>query len=160
MADRGAAGGPLRVAITGPALSEMRDQDRAANDTEIGGLLLGWWAPGTIIVRHAIVVRDPRSTGTSWTRRPRQSRRALADALAIFEHPLLGYVGDWHCHPQVCAASDRDRASLQRTSRQYRSPLALIVSLPDGTCDTRAAQDGMLVPVTTDDRPVLAAGDA
>ncbi len=137
---------PVLIHVTGPAIAEASELAAAAAPKETGGLLLGWWTDGTVIVRHAIEVLDPKASRFSWNRRPRAARRALNDALQVLHHPLLGYVGDWHSHPEVCGASRRDEESLAKTSQGYREPLALLVHLPNGTIDVRAAHAGTLRP--------------
>lgn len=134
---------PVEVRLTGPVLSEIRAAASASEPRETGGLLLGWWdANDTIVVRHAIEVPDRLATRTSWVRRPRLARAALSEALTALSHPLLGYVGDWHSHPLPCPASQRDQASLARTSLQYPQPVVLLIQLPGDDIDLRAAQGG------------------
>jgi proteasome lid subunit RPN8/RPN11 len=130
------------IHLTGPVRDELRSAAAAAAPKETGGLLLGWWDGPRVIVRHAVEVPDRRATRESWTRRPRVARRVLRQALDEFDHPLLGYVGDWHSHPSVCAASSRDLDSIAETSKQYDRALVLLVPLPDGSVDVRAAQSG------------------
>lgn len=130
------------VLLTGPVRDEMRSAAAAAAPKETGGLLLGWWDGPGVVVRHAVEVPDRRATRASWTRRPRVARRVLRQALDEFDHPLLGYVGDWHAHPVVCAVSSRDVDSIVETSSQYDGALVLLVQLPDGSIDVRAAQSG------------------
>jgi len=133
----------VEVLLTGPVLAELRTAAKAAEPRETGGLLLGWWdTSDAITVRHAIEVPDPRATPTSWVRRPRAARVALAKALSAFGHPLLGYVGDWHSHPAPCEASWQDRMSLAQTSRQYAHPVLLLIHLPGDMIDMSAAHAG------------------
>jgi proteasome lid subunit RPN8/RPN11 len=138
--------GTVTVQVTGPAESELADLARAAFPREAGGLLLGWWDGDGVIVRHAIDVPDRRANRNTWTRHPRAAARALEASLLELAHPLLGYVGDWHSHPEVCGASDQDLRALATTSRQYERPVALLVHLPDGTLDVRAAHRGKAHP--------------
>ena len=137
---------PVQILLSGPALAELGTAAEAARPDETGGLLLGWWetrdAAEVIVVRHAIELPDKQATPTSWVRRPNTARIALSQALTTLSHPLLGYVGDWHSHPETCAASARDRASLLRTSLQYEHPVLLLVHMPDGEIDMTAAHAG------------------
>ena len=144
------------VALTGPVPQEMRAAADAAAPKETGGLLLGWWDEhGDVVVRHAIEVEDRWATRTSWTRRESRARRALAVALQELDHPLLGYVGDWHVHPLQCGASGRDHASIVKTSRQYDQAIIMIVRLPDSSMDLIAAQLGFPIQASfhEGDRP-------
>ena len=138
--------GPVEVLLSGPVLPELSAAASAALPRETGGLLLGWWetrdAAEVIIVRHAIEIADRRATPTSWVRRPRAAQAKLSRALADLGHPLLGYVGDWHSHPQAHTASGRDRASLLDTSLQYEHPVLLLIHLPGDEIDMAAAHVG------------------
>jgi len=140
-------GRSVDVLLTGPVLAELRAAAPVTAPRETGGLLLGWWrTEHAIVVRHALEVTDRRATRTSWVRHPRQARLVLARALTELAHPLLGYVGDWHSHAIHSIASGRDKTSIAETSRQYAHPLVLLVYLPDGTFDVRAAHAGQLRP--------------
>ena len=134
----------IYVTLTGPVRQEMKAAAKAASPRETGGLLLGWWDDqgGVVIIRHAIEVPDRQATHTSWTRRQVPANRALAQALKDLNHPLLGYVGDWHVHPEQVGASWCDRASITETSKQYDQAIVLIVRLPDDSLDILAARHG------------------
>jgi proteasome lid subunit RPN8/RPN11 len=141
---------PVEILLSGPVLAELSTAAEAALPKETGGLLLGWrdtrGVAEVIIVRHAIEVPDRWATPTSWVRRPHAARAALSRALTVLSHPLLGYVGDWHSHPEACIASRRDRASLLRTSLQYQHPVLLLIRLPGDQIDMTAAHAGELRP--------------
>jgi hypothetical protein len=133
---------PVRVWLAGPVTTELTHFASSAAPRETGGLLLGWWDDGAMVVRHAVEVPDRHASRSSWSRRPRVAKGVLNTTLADLDHPLLGYIGDWHSHPEVCGASGRDTQSLALTSEQYTHPLVLIVHLPDQTLDVRAAHRG------------------
>lgn len=138
--------GPVEILLSGPVLAELRAAAEAALPRETGGLLLGWWDTGdaseVIVVRHAIEVPDKRATPTSWVRRPRAAQAELSRALAALSHPLLGYVGDWHSHPEAYPASGPDQASLLHTSLQYKHPVLLLIHLPGDKIDAISAHAG------------------
>lgn len=138
--------GPVEVLLSGPVLPELHAAAGSAVPRETGGLLLGWWdtrdAAEVIIVRHAIEVPDSRATPTSWVRRPRAAQAELSRALTDLDHPLLGYVGDWHSHPDAHMTSGRDRASLLNASLQYEHPVLLLIHLPGGEIDMTSAHAG------------------
>lgn len=113
-----------------------------AHPRETGGLLLGWWDTGRIVVRFAVEVPDAQATTNSWTREQTRAQTALDAALDEHQHPWLGYVGDWHSHPAACGASIQDVASIRRASRQYGDPLILIVHRVDGVLDLVVAHRG------------------
>jgi proteasome lid subunit RPN8/RPN11 len=137
---------PVEILLTGPVLAELGTAAVAALPKETGGLLLGWWDirddAEVIVVRHAIEVPDRWATPTSWVRRPHAAWAALSRALTALSHPLLGYVGDWHSHPETCMASGRDRASLLSTSLQYQHPVLLLIHLPGDEIDMAIAHAG------------------
>ena len=141
---------PIEVLLSGPVIAELSSTARAALPNETGGLLLGWWETNdevdAVIVRHAIEVPDRRATPVTWVRRPSTARTALSRALTALKHPLLGYVGDWHSHPEACAASRQDKESILRTSLQYEHPVLLLIRLPDDAVDLTAAQSGKSRP--------------
>jgi proteasome lid subunit RPN8/RPN11 len=114
----------------------------AAWPRETGGLLLGWWDNGRVVVRHAIEVADPRATASSWSRDQPRAQAALDTALTEFGHPWLGHVGDWHSHPASCGASAQDLISIRRASCQYDQPLVLIIHRSDDEIETIAAHHG------------------
>ncbi len=138
------------VRIHDDATSSIHACAEQSRQRETGGLLLGWWETDAIVVRHAIEVSDPEATATSWTREEHRSTAALATALEQFEHPWLGYVGDWHTHPAPSGASSTDRRSIRRASRGYGHPLVLIVHRSDGLLDCRAARRGLPVRTSTE----------
>lgn len=128
-----------------PALTAAAQR---AEPKETGGLLLGWTAGGTIVVRHALEVSDPDATQTSWTRSETRANEALARFLAEAEHPWLGYVGDWHAHPAPVGPSTTDKRSLKKDSRVKQESLVLIVHRSDETLDVLTAQRGIATRTT------------
>lgn len=114
----------------------------SAHPRETGGLLLGWWDDGRVAVRHAVEVPDPHATTDSWSRAELRAQAALDAALAEYQHPWLGYVGDWHSHPSACGASGQDLVSIRRASRQYEQPLVLLIHRADGVVETIGAHRG------------------
>lgn len=116
----------------------------SAHPSETGGLLLGWWENGVIVVDGAVEVKDLSATGNSWTRYQDQAQAVLDSALAAGNNKNLGYIGDWHCHPASVGASSTDLASLRHVSKQYDSPIALIVRLPGNELNLYAAHKGKI----------------
>lgn len=123
----------------------------AAEPFETGGILLGWWNEGAVVVRYAVEVHDPAATSSGWTRNEHQSQAALASALELHQHPWLGYVGDWHTHPAPCGPSGQDERSIRRASRSYATALLLLVRRSDGHLDARAARAGRKLSVALAD---------
>jgi len=132
----------VKISIEQSAKTRIHGIAEAAAPNETGGILLGWWTKNGIVVESAIEVHDPAATGTSWARHEDTAQAALHAELGRLDHPWLGYVGDWHSHPATVGASGVDLASLVRASRQYKSPLALVVHQPGGQFDVRVAKQG------------------
>jgi proteasome lid subunit RPN8/RPN11 len=133
---------PVTVVIHSDASQAITTAAGRAAPVEAGGLLLGWWDNGTVIVRSAVEVVDPVASGTSWVRRETPAQQALDRAITALGHPWMGYVGDWHSHPVACGASAQDLHSIRSASRTYAQPLLLIVHRCDGVLDIRAARRG------------------
>lgn len=123
------------VQVAAEVTSAIAAAAALAHPRETGGILLGWWFEGCVIVRHAIEVPDPDATPAAWARDPATAQLALQEALSNQGHPWLGYVGDWHSHPAACGASGQDIASIQHASAQYDQPLVLLVHRADGLAE-------------------------
>ncbi|MBU8830555.1 Mov34/MPN/PAD-1 family protein [Mycolicibacterium goodii] len=132
----------VAIQVGEAAAALIQEAAERATPTETGGILLGWWENGMIVIDSAIEVIDKSATGTSWVRREAQAQTALVAALAESQNPHVGYVGDWHCHPAPVGASRTDLRSLARSSLQYENPLVLIVRLSDATLRVHAAERG------------------
>ncbi|SHN88825.1 integrative and conjugative element protein, VC0181 family [Geodermatophilus obscurus] len=142
-------GTPVIVDVHPDATEVIAAAAAAAHPRETGGLLLGWWDAGHVVVRHAVEVPDPGATTNSWSRDEPQAQAALDAALDEHQHPWLGYVGDWHSHPAPCGASSQDVTSIRRASRQYTQPLVLLVHRADSTFDHVVAHRGCTRHATT-----------
>lgn len=138
---------PVRIKLSFFVLDTIATAAAAAHPRETGGLLLGWWTDGAVIVTHAVEVADPDATGNTWSRHEAAAQRALEAAQEKSEHPWLGYVGDWHSHPAPCGASEQDLRSIKRVSTQYPHPMVLLVHRSDGTVDVWAAHCGRQQPL-------------
>jgi integrative and conjugative element protein (TIGR02256 family) len=137
----------VAVRVHDAAVAVIQEAAERAAPTETGGILLGWWEDGMIMIDGAVEVVDQSATGTSWTRRQTEAQHLLDSATSNSDNTNLGYVGDWHCHPALVGASSTDLHSLARSSAQYEKPLALIVRLSDATVRVYAADRGKLMEV-------------
>ncbi|RKT53561.1 Mov34/MPN/PAD-1 family protein [Saccharothrix australiensis] len=124
------------------AATTISELASAAHPRETGGLLLGWWVSGRVVIRYAIEVPDPNATTNSWSRDESSAQAALDMALAEHEHPWLGYVGDWHSHPAGHGTSGQDLTSIRRASIAYEQPLVLVVHRTDGLIEITVAHRG------------------
>lgn len=137
----------VTVRVYARAVATIHAASEHAAHNETGGILLGWWEDGAIVIDSALEVVDKTATGTSWTRREAAAQSALDSALRRSENENLGYVGDWHCHPAPVGASPTDLRSLTRSSIHYVNPLALIVRQSDQRMNVYAAERGKVVNV-------------
>ncbi|WP_425296513.1 Mov34/MPN/PAD-1 family protein [Nocardia cyriacigeorgica] len=136
---------PVVVRISKATVSKMHAAAEQATPKETGGLLLGWWEDGSIVIDEMIEVVDMSATGRNWTRREMEAQHALDTLLGSDVGSRLGYVGDWHSHPAPVGASRTDLRSLTRSSLQYKEPLALAIRLADNTVRVYVAKQGKLV---------------
>jgi integrative and conjugative element protein (TIGR02256 family) len=114
----------------------------AALPLETGGLLLGWWSAGTVIIKDALEIADPNATSDAWSRHQETAQEVLDQALTRTAHPWLGYVGDWHSHPKSCPPSSTDLRTITQTSLQFAEPLVLLVHTPPDKFEVHAAHAG------------------
>jgi integrative and conjugative element protein (TIGR02256 family) len=135
---------PIEILLHPTIAKTLGAAAEAAEPQETGGILLGWWDAECPVIRNAVEVSDPASTRTSWTRHETTTQAALEKARAVLEHPWLGYVGDWHTHPEPCGASAQDQKSISEASRSYPHPLVLIVHQPGGDLDLLVAHRGKI----------------
>ena len=133
---------PVTARVHPIAAATIATASAAAAPAETGGILLGWWDGGLVVIRHAMEVPDADATTTGWTRNEQRAQIVLAAALAEHAHPWLGYVGDWHTHPAPCGPSRQDERSIRRASRGYAMPLLLLVYRSDQRLEARAARGG------------------
>lgn len=114
----------LRIARA--ALDAALAAGQQALPREIGGILLGFRTPQAVVITRVLVVPDPRSSHCTYLR-----HRGLAQALmeaAFADAPrVVGYVGEWHTHPNDVPPSRADRRAIGATARLATGPVALLV---------------------------------
>lgn len=99
---------------------------------ETGGILLGWRHTTGLYVSRFIEVADQYATRTGYLRRHALAASHLEELLG--ELPAgspIGYVGEWHTHPQRARPSWTDRTELRRISKSRDADIALIVAVCD-----------------------------
>lgn len=89
----------------------MRAAAVRADPRETGGILVGVWADHRPWVTHACEVRSFES-GPAHYVLPAGETRALVEQMRRAD-ARLGYLGDWHTHPQDATASGVDRQTLR-----------------------------------------------
>ena len=136
--------GHVELEIPNRVAHRMQRIAQSAFPKETGGLVLGWWE-GKIPIIHCIVeVADPVAGPTRWQRNERAASLVLKESLFKARVAHLGYIGDWHSHPENVGPSATDIASLRRVSRQYPQAVVLLVLREGGFIDTRLAKRGLL----------------
>ncbi|HVW80733.1 MAG TPA: Mov34/MPN/PAD-1 family protein [Mycobacteriales bacterium] len=120
------------VLVARDALDDAVRAGRDALPKETGGILLGFRTPTQVVVTRVIVVEDPRSSRTRYQRRRRRAQQQLMAALA--DAPgVLGYVGEWHTHPENQQPSSTDVSAVAETARLAGGPIAMLVIAYPGT---------------------------
>ena len=143
----------------------MRGAAVRAHPRETGGILVGVWSDGRPWVTHACEVRS-HEVGFAHYVLPAGMTRRLIDQLRRVDS-RLGYLGDWHTHPQNAGASEVDYRTVQRLARTVdsngRAIVLLIARRPSldyvidahladrrGARPTRIVRTGNLAELATD----------
>ncbi|MCL8250368.1 Mov34/MPN/PAD-1 family protein [Aeromicrobium fastidiosum] len=116
------------VEVSEQAASTLRVQARRSTKHERGGILIGYRANNRIVVYDALVVEDPQARYAQYTRRSEEAQRELDAWMSCSDDPLLGYVGEWHTHPEPVPPSATDRAAAAALALRSKEPLALLVA--------------------------------
>ena len=133
--DESAAPRP-RVVLRPQALGALHVATRASRMSERGGILVGYRRGLNVVVEDALTVPDPRANRTTYVRRPKPAADVLAAYLRHAD-PLVGYVGEWHTHPEPQPPSGIDHQAMRMMTRRNRDPTAMVVAAlePDGTIE-------------------------
>jgi proteasome lid subunit RPN8/RPN11 len=100
--------------------------ERAA-PRETGGILLGHRDGSDVHVERCIVVPDQQASGHTYVRSYKAAQRLLDEALGDRRRQLMGWVGEWHSHPNPGGPSPRDLRELSRLAREDGQAVALVV---------------------------------
>lgn len=121
---------PSRVLIPSAIVDQLNQfQQTGLQDLEAGGLLLGLRrGPHIEIVRITSPLQGDIRTRTSFHRRD-LGHFELADRLWMDSQYTVGYVGEWHTHPEpLPIPSSIDTAEWRRVMRiEKRSTIFLVV---------------------------------
>lgn len=118
------------ITITARAAAAAEGAAENALPRETGGILLGWRhdpAGNGFHVVGALEVVDPKSGRATYHRRHARAQTALAAALVRLDDPDIGYVGEWHSHPQPQGPSPLDRHSIRCFALRHDNPIVLVV---------------------------------
>ncbi len=151
----------VRIRLLPDAVEVGHLLSRQAAPWETGGIALGWYEKGCIVVAELVEVPDTNSTTHTFQRDPVGGSQVLRDRIRI--KPDIGYVGEWHSHPALVPPSPTDRRSIRRLARSSPMPLALVVialggegdyrtyNVPGSTMNSRAALRRLARPCPDDD---------
>lgn len=114
------------ILIARQALNRTIADGSAALPHETGGILLGFRAPNLIVVTRTVTVEDAHSSRHGYLRRHRQAQGRMAVGRGDAP-PVVGYVGEWHTHPDDVGPSRTDLRALAAIARLARGPVALVI---------------------------------
>lgn len=120
----------VTVDVAETALDAIIDASENAAPRETGGVLIGTTIGERTVVAAAIELPDAGATDGTFTVASGRVVEAVDSARQVDEH--LGYVGEWHSHPNGGAVSTTDRATMMTiaTNTDVDNPI-LIIASPD-----------------------------
>jgi proteasome lid subunit RPN8/RPN11 len=120
---------PTVVDLTETARQAMLELSRAALPDETGGVLIGCLVDGRPLIAEAIEVPDQHATDRSFTISEGRVPEVVAEATR-HDH-RLGYLGEWHSHPDGAEPSPADIGTMLvlagAEASQFHAPLLLLV---------------------------------
>lgn len=120
---------PSRVLIPSAIADQLNQfQQTRLQDLEAGGLLLGLRrGPHIEIIRVTTPLQNDIRTRTSFHRRD-LGHFQLADRLWMESQHTIGYVGEWHTHPEpLPIPSPIDTAEWRRVMRVEKRPTIFLI---------------------------------
>lgn len=140
---------PVTIDVTERALHTLKERAQRSLPNETGGILVGFHVDDRPVVVEAIEYVDSDATPCTF-RLPAGQSQALVTA-ARENDPRVGYLGDWHTHPNGAGPSGVDEAVMLaavRESGTTRPILLLPLPRPDETVDVQgfAATPAGVVP--------------
>jgi integrative and conjugative element protein (TIGR02256 family) len=116
----------IGVLVARDALDDAVRAGRDALPKETGGILLGFRTPAQVVVTRVLVIDDPRSSRTRYLRRRRRAQQQMTQAL-VDAPSVVGYVGEWHTHPESQRPSGMDVRAVGEIARLAGGAIALLV---------------------------------
>lgn len=126
------------ITVHAEAAEAIREAAWNALPRETGGILIGWREGASardVTVVAALVVSDPAAAHASYRLNQAAAQALLDDYLTRESDTNLGYVGEWHSHPEPQPPSPQDLRSLRSAARLTRRPLALLIPALDPVTD-------------------------
>lgn len=115
----------IGILVTRTAVDAAARDGRTALPRETGGILMGFRTPTAIVVTRMLTVPDPRSSRHSYLRHRRRAQAQMASADT--KASVVGYVGEWHTHPEDQEPSRTDLRAIGETARLAGGAVALLV---------------------------------
>lgn len=119
---------PTTIFLAPQARDSLRAAARTSRDRERGGILIGYTTAEALFVDDALLVPDDTAGRAHYTRRFEPADDLLANYIRGSTDPLIGYVGEWHTHPESAPPSATDRAAMQQMTHRNRGGVALVVA--------------------------------
>lgn len=120
-----------KIVVSAQALQLASRHAAEAVPKETGGILVGWWeSPNTAVVHDLLLVPDRKAGRWHYMRSHRRAQQVL-DRYREGGDPRVGYLGEWHSHPEPQPPSETDVKELVAIVRQRKSRGALIVLAVD-----------------------------
>lgn len=116
------------VMLNEQAISRMSLEARRPSGVEAGGILVGRPTGSGFYVHDVLVLEDSGAGYAHFTRDEAAAQQALDHYLAGSDDPHLGWIGDWHTHPEPLGPSATDKATMGWFTRAAEHPLLLVVA--------------------------------
>ncbi|MET4052056.1 integrative and conjugative element protein (TIGR02256 family) [Frigoribacterium sp. PvP054] len=101
---------------------------------ETGGILLGYREVDRVVITHALVIDGGGATRDRYVRNDVRANMHLEEFLSDrADDDPIGYVGEWHSHPEPSGPSAIDRNAMRAAAKAAGDPLALLVFAPSHT---------------------------
>jgi integrative and conjugative element protein (TIGR02256 family) len=118
------------ITLNADAGRTIRSAAQAAQPHETGGILIGWRCGSVALginVVASLVVEDPNAGRATFRLDRDRAQAALDRYLEEQQNLKLGYVGEWHSHPEPQPPSPQDLRSLRASARLALAPVGLVV---------------------------------
>lgn len=116
------------VTASQQALAALKVQAKASTSRERGGILIGYRLADAVHIHDALVVPDATAARTRYLRRHREGQRVLDDWLELSDDATVGYVGEWHTHPEPAPPSPTDLTAARFMAIKNSRPVVLVVA--------------------------------
>lgn len=116
------------ILLSGQATTRMSIEATRETATEGGGILVGRPTQTGFYVHDAIVLADEDAGYAHYTRNGKAAQSALDEYMSDTDDHDLGYIGDWHTHPEPVGPSITDKTTMAVFGRAVSQPILLVVA--------------------------------